>query len=71
MPMVVTLENRRPPHLFHHVQSRAKRQPEANQRHHQQHMAAVIVENQLHQQDIQTGENHPTTRHNELITAPR
>ncbi|KAI3492491.1 hypothetical protein L1887_42786 [Cichorium endivia] len=46
------------PHLFHHVESCAKRQPEAYQRHHQQHMAAVIVEDQLHHQNIEATQHH-------------
>lgn len=59
------------PHLLHHVQAGAKRRAETNQRHHQHHMIAEVVDNQLHHQDIKAGQHHPTTRQIELITAPR
>ena len=44
--------------LLHYVQTRAKRQSKANQRHHQQHMAAVIVEDKLDDKDIETPQHH-------------
>ena len=47
------------PHLLHHVQAGAKRQAETNQRHHQHHMIAEVVDNQLHHQDIKAGQHHP------------
>ncbi len=46
-------------HFLHHVQPRAKRQAEANQRHHQQHMAAVIVEDKLHHQNVEAAQHYP------------
>ena len=46
------------PDLLHHVQARAKCQPEADQRHHQQHMAAVIVQDKLNDEDIETAQHH-------------
>ncbi len=45
--------------FLHHVQAGAKGQTEANQRHHQHHMVAEIIDNQLHQQNIETGQHHP------------
>lgn len=56
--MVVILANPRPHRLFHHVQAGAERQSKANQRHHQQHMVAEIIDKQLHQQNVQTSQYH-------------
>ncbi|MNL62167.1 hypothetical protein D3C87_1861650 [compost metagenome] len=40
------------------MQTRTERQPKTNERHHQNHVAAVIVEYQLHHQNIQAAEDH-------------
>ena len=44
--------------FFHDVQTGAECQPETDQRHHQHHMVAEIIDKQLHQQNIQTGQHH-------------
>ncbi|SSL81979.1 Uncharacterised protein [Klebsiella pneumoniae] len=46
-------------HFLHHVEAGAEGQPETNQRHHQDHVVAEIIDNQLHHQYIETGQHHP------------
>ncbi len=46
-------------HFLHHVQAGAEGQPETNQRHHQDHVVAEIIDDQLHHQNIETGQHHP------------
>lgn len=57
--MVVMLAKYPGAHFLHHVEAGAEGQPETNQRHHQDHVVAEIIDNQLHYQYIETGQHHP------------